>query len=242
MKWRTSISTHKNGEFYVRGIKLNELISRRSFSEAVYLILKGKLPSKKEAAMIDAILVGAIEHGVEAPSTFVARSVASTGNQFNAALAAGVLAIGEWHGGAIEKAARIFQSSTSAKEIVKNVILHHERLAGYGHKIYKDKDPRTVVLFKKAKELRLVGKYIKKAEAIERELKKQSGKMLPLNIDGAIAAIISDLGFDWRLGKAFFILGRLPGLIAHVEEEIINEKPYRRIDDEDVEYIGQRIK
>ena len=52
---------------------------------------------------------------------------------------------------------------------------------------------------------------------------------------------ISELGFDWRLGKSFFVLGRLPGIMAHVQEEITNEKPYRRIDDEDVEYTGHDL-
>lgn len=65
---------------------------------------------------------------------------------------------------------------------------------------------------------------------------------MPLNIDGAIATLISELGLDARLGKAIFALGRLPGIIAHVYEETVNEKPYRRIDEKDVRYIGKKHK
>ncbi len=79
---------------------------------------------------------------------------------------------------------------------------------------------------------------VSRAREIESELFHQTGKVLPLNVDGAVAAIMSELGFDWRLGKSFFILGRLPGIIAHIEEESKNETPYRRLDSEDVEYVG----
>lgn len=237
-KWRTKISQHKEGKLYVRGQSLKELIQKNTFTEVIFLLLKGEMPSEKEAKMLDAILVASAEHGVEAPSAFVPRVIASVGNPINAALAAGILSIGEWHGGAVEKCAQLLQSEKSAQEIVADAIKNQEKLAGYGHKIYKDKDPRTEAIFNKAKELGLSQKYIDKAIAVGGEFEKQSGKKLPINIDGAIAAIISELGFDWRLGKAIFVLGRLPGMIAHAHEEIVNEKPYRRLEEEDVEYIG----
>ncbi|MDP2650627.1 MAG: citrate/2-methylcitrate synthase, partial [bacterium] len=188
--------------------------------------------------MLDAILVASAEHGVEAPSTFVARTAASTGNPINSDLAAGILTVGEWHGGAVEKCAQMLQSEKSAEEIVADAIKNKEKLAGYGHKVYKDEDPRTTAIFAKAKELGLSQTNIQKAVAIGQEFEKQSGKKLPINIDGAIAAIISELGLDWRLGKAIFVLGRLPGMIAHAHEEIVNEKPYRRLEEGDVEYTG----
>ncbi len=242
MKWRTAISTHKNGELYIRGESLTKLIDKHSFTEAIFLVLKGTLPSKSEKEMLDAILVAPIEHGVEAPSAFVARTVVSTGNPMNTALAAGLLATGDWHGGAIEQAARMLQSSKMSAQIVSETLTKRERLSGYGHKIYKEIDPRATAIFAKAKKLKFYGKYVSRALAIQKELEKQSGKKLALNIDGAIAAIISELGFDWRLGKAFFALGRLPGIIAHAHEEMVNEKPYRRFEEGDVEYIGKPVK
>ncbi len=237
-KWKTRISKHKDGKFYVRGVSLEELIQKHTFTEVIFLLLKGNLPNEKEAKMLDAILVATAEHGVQAPSTFVTRAAASTGNPINSALAAGILTVGEWHGGAVEKAAEMFQSEKSAEEIVADAIKNKEKLAGYGHKVYKDEDPRTAAIFAKAKELGLPQKYIDKALAIQHEFEKQSGKKLPVNIDGAIAAVISELGFDWRLGRAVFALGRLPGMIAHAHEEIVNEKPYRRLEEDDVEYVG----
>lgn len=255
MKWRTAISTHKNlpsgqnlsgstsknGELYVKGKGLSSLIEERSFTEVIFLLLKGNLPNKKETAILDAILVAMCEHGIAAPSTFVARTAISTGNPFNSALAAGILAIGDWHGGAIEKCAYYLQSGKSAKTIVENVLKDSGRMSGYGHKIYKDIDPRTQIIIKKAKKLEFYGKYFILALEIENELHSQTEKKLPFNIDGAVAAVMLELGVDWRLGKALFALGRLPGLIAHTYEELTREKPYRRLEESDIEYNGPEI-
>ena len=59
-----------------------------------------------------------------------------------------------------------------------------------------------------------------------------------INVDGAIAGVVSDMGFDYRLGKGFFIIGRVVGLVAHIFEEIVREKPFRRIAEEEIEYDG----
>lgn len=241
MKWRTSISVHKEGALYVRGKKLTELIDKFSFSQATFFLLKGKMPTKKEDELFGAMLVAMIEHGIAAPSTFVARTAISTGNTFNSALAAGILAIGEHHGGAIERCAYYLQLDKSADILVDDVCKQGERMPGYGHKVYKDKDPRTQILFEKAKRLGFHGKYVTLALEIEKELEKKTRKHLPLNIDGAVAALMSELGFDWRLGKAFFALGRIPGLIAHTHEELVREKPYRRLEENDIEYDGPKI-
>jgi citryl-CoA lyase len=82
------------------------------------------------------------------------------------------------------------------------------------------------------------GRIIELAVAIQDELEHTSGRDLPLNVDGAIAAVISEMGFDWRLGKGFFIISRVPGLIAHVYEEWTRERPMRRLGPPPFEYDG----
>lgn len=241
MKWITKISTHKKGRLYVHGKQLTKLIGALSFSEVIFFVIKSRLPKPNESKLLDAILVSCIEHGVEVPSAYVPRVIISTGNHINAALAGGLLAIGDFHGGAIEKAAYYLQNNKSAKEIVAESLLKKERIAGLGHKIYKNTDPRSEALFKIAKKLKLSGKFIEKAQNITKEFEKESGKKLVLNIDMAIAACISELGFDYKLGKAIFCLGRLPGMIAHTYEEAVEKKPYRRFEESDVEYRGPKI-
>src|SRR3989344_7885821 len=99
MKWRTGISRYKDGKLYVRGLSLEELIGKHTFTEVIFLLLKGGLPNEKEAKMLDAILVASAEHGIHAPSAFVTRAAASTGNPINSALAAGIFTLGGGGGG-----------------------------------------------------------------------------------------------------------------------------------------------
>jgi citrate synthase len=77
--------------------------------------------------------------------------------------------------------------------------------------------------------------------AIERALaarQEQYGRLLPANVDGAIAAISADLGFSYELGNAIFLVSRLPGLIAHAHEERMRHHPMRQIDPKDHDYDG----
>ena len=219
-----------------------DLIGAMSFTEAAFFVLKGKKPTKEQTAMLDAVLVSAINHGLEAPSAFIPRIVASTGNSVTTALASGVLSIGDHHGGAVEEAMRVFYSNKSAKEIVAEMTVKQARMPGFGHKIYKDADPRVSAMFKHLESLNIKSKFMDIANDIQAELKKQAGKNLPLNIDGAMAAVLCELRLDPIQGKAFFALARFPSMMANIEEELKNEKPYRRLDESDIEYIGPEIK
>jgi citryl-CoA lyase len=153
-----------------------------------------------------------------------------------------MLAIGDYHGGAIEGAMELFMRTGEPKEVVAAALSKKERLPGYGHKVYKESDPRSAALFVRAAQAKFDDSMIKKALLIEKELANQSGKTLPLNVDAAIAAILVTMGFSPKLGKAFFALGRMPGMMAHIIEELENEKPFRRFEEGDVEYSGSVTK
>lgn len=225
----SSISSNKNGRHTIRGHDLITLMQKRSVVDMIFLLWRGDFPSPREKQLLEAMLVASVEHGVEAPSLFIPRVVASTGNSMNAALAASTLAMGTKHGGAIEGAAQLLISDLSAADLVTAALNHKRRLSGYGHKIYKDHDPRSAALAAKARSLKFYGPYFKKAYTIEKELAKAKGSKLPLNVDGAIAAGLLELDFDPRLGQAFFIIPRLIGAAAHVLEEISQGKSYHRL-------------
>lgn len=245
-KFETTISTHdENGNPIIRGYDLIDLTNKVSFTESIFLVLKGELPNEKEAKLLNSLLVSSIEHGVEAPSTTIARLTASNGVPSSTAIAAGVASIGDSHGGAAEALAKILQENAddpkAAKLLVNKYKTEGKRIPGYGHKIYKDKDPRTEMLIKIANETGFGNKYVKLALEIENELTEAyaaKDTKVPLNIDGAIAALMSELGFDWRFGKSLFIISRVVGIAAHVHEEQTTGKPVRRISEEDVNYTG----
>lgn len=231
MKFKTKISKTEGTLHSIRGINLLELIEKHSFADVVFLLLRGNLPDGKEATLLEAMLVASVENGLEAPSLFVPRVVAASGNDMHVALASGMLAIGSKHGGAGEQAAMLLASDRTAADIVEQ-----ERIIpGFGHKIYKEEDPRALALFEKAKTLGFPCVYFKKAYEIEASLAAKKGKKLPLNIDGAIAAVMLELGFDPRLGKAFFLIARIVAMAAHVKEEMEQENSYYRLDETEVQ-------
>lgn len=241
MKWNTAISAKKDGALFIRGHALSSLMEERTFTEVAFLLLGGRLPSEPEQTLFNMMLVACVEHGVEAPSGFAPRVSISVGNPMNAAMAAGLLAIGDWHGGAAEELARLLQTGNSAEEIVAETMAAGKRLPGFGHKIYKDSDPRAEALMQKVEHLGLATSYAKKVRELEHALEAKSNSRLPLNIDGALAACMCELGLDWRLGKALFGFARMPGMMAHALEETTREKPYRRLDEGDVSYDGPAI-
>jgi citryl-CoA lyase len=244
-EWKSAITDIAPGKIRVRGYDITQIMDKLSFAETVFLILKGELPSKSEAEMMRAILVSSIDHGCSPPSVLGARNVISGGNSLNAAVAGGVLVIGDTHGGAIENAARIMQQwakkdgevKALARELVAYLQQKKMRMPGFGHRLHHV-DPRTVKLFEIARKYNFSGRHIELCRAIESALEESLGKRLPINVDGAIAAVISDMGFDWRLGKGFFIISRVPGLIAHAYEEMTREKPMRQLGNNNFSYDG----
>ena len=249
MKWTTKITKVEPNHLVTKGYRQEDLIGNIPFPHVVYLLLKGELPSKEHGKMIDAILTACIDHGVTPPTAMASRVVASGGVPLPTAVAAGVLSIGDAHGGAIEKGAKFLQEGIfrmkeegktpedMAKILVKESREQGKRILGFGHRVHTS-DPRTKRLFSLAEELRINGNNIALSRAIEVELEKSTGRKLPINVDGAIAAIISDMGFDWRLGKGFFLLGRVAGLTAQVYEEQTEQKPMRKMFDVDCDYDG----
>ena len=249
LHWKTGVTKIEPNKITVRGYKLDELMGKVSYAQMVYLLLKGGLPSENVGKMIEAILVSSVDHGTTPPSALSAITVASTGAPLNAAVAAGILAISKFHGGTIEECMRILEKGVenqeieniSGKEAAQKVINEYKvikkRLSGFGHRLHTN-DPRTKKLFQLAEELEVAGKYTEMAKDFETELEKSSGKKLPINVDGAIAALLCEMDFDPFLANAFFMIARLPGLVAHIHEEKIRYKPMRRIHPTDVEYDG----
>ncbi|MBI2327863.1 citryl-CoA lyase [Candidatus Curtissbacteria bacterium] len=241
--YRTAITTHIDGKPYVYGYDLTKLAGEASFAKSIYLIVKGEMPDKNAEAMFEAILTIAIDHGVEPASVVAARNIYSGGSPVQAAVAGGILAFGEYHGGAIEGAMETFKTycppaGLGVKKLVEDFSKAGKRVLGFGHRIY-EVDPRTQRLIELARKYGFYGKYVKFTKEVEEELAK-GGKKLPLNIDGIIAVLLLEMDFNPKVGKGIFIIARVPGLVAHVVEEALREKPVRRLSEEDVEYDGPR--
>lgn len=254
-KLKTSITEVKPNKISTRGYLQEDLISNLSFAEMVFLILNGEMPSKKEAKIFNHILVSFSDHGVTPPSTQAARLIASSGSSMNNAVAGGLLSFGKNHAGAIEKSMGLLQDAINslnlsesdpddenkriarlAIDIVNDFEKKSKRIPGFGHR-YHDKDPRAVRLLDLAILEGSIGPHTKLALVIENILAEKKG--ICLNVDGANAGLLSDLGFDSKLGLGIFMIGRLPGLVAHSFEEMKEEEEFRRFCDlENISYDG----
>jgi succinyl-CoA synthetase alpha subunit len=238
--WNTAITRVQPNKVAVRGYDIAELMGRVSFGTAVYLILTGELPSPAVSRLMDAILVSSIDHGATPPSALAARTVASTGASLSASVAAGIISINRHHGGAIQDCARQLKAiaeratreSISLDEAATRTLAAMretgERMPGFGHRVHT-KDPRTARLFELAREAGVDGMRMQAARAVEKAF-ADAKKSLPINVDGAIGAILADLGMDPAAFNGIFMIARTPGLVAHVIEEHDREKPMRHID------------
>ena len=246
--WHSAITRIEPNKVAVRGYDIADLMGRVSFGAAVYLILTGDLPSTALARLMDAILVSSIDHGATPPSALAARTVASTGATLSASVAAGIMSINRHHGGAIEDCARQLKAiadraareSISLEEAAMRTLAEMreagERMSGFGHRLHT-KDPRTARLFELAREAGVDGAHMQAARAVEKAF-ANAKKSLPINVDGAIGAILADLGMTPAAFNGIFMIARTPGLIAHVIEEQRRERPMRRIDPVNHGYDG----
>jgi citrate synthase len=232
-EWETEIAS-SGEDAVIRGESLEDVMDM-DFSEAIWLLLKGAKPSEEESEIFRTVLSSSIDHGVGNPSSVSARTVQSGGNDMNTSVAAGILALGDSHGGAIDEAMEILQSEKTAEEIVQECLENGKKIPGLGHKVYEDEDPRTAKMFEKAEEQGVSGKHIQKMKEIQKVFSKKKISLV-INVDGGIAAVMSDLDWEPELGKGFFIIARTPGLVAHVREEM-DEENFRR---QDGEYVGEK--
>ena len=236
--WRTAITTYDKTNIWVRGYDVGSLMQRATFAETIFLLHQGRMPSKEEGKLLDAILISSADHGPGSPSAATAR-LACSGNRssLSSAIAAGVLAIGDEHGGAglacMEMIAaavtRAKAEGLSMEEIARRVAeetrARKGRLPGLGHRQHSE-DPRKDVLFGMARQFGLAGDGVAFMTALQ-DVVAQTIKPLPVNIDGVLAAVLYDLNFAPEFGRLCFIIGRVAGLSAEVSEELAREKAMR---------------
>lgn len=231
--WRTSIIDIAPGSINVRGYPIQNLIGEVSFSQMIWLMLRGDLPTVAQAALLEAALVAAVDHGPQAPSIAIARMSVTCGVGINNAMASGVNALGDVHGGAGQQAMQLYADIASAMESGLSVndaagreiaerLEKREHIPGFGHRFHHI-DPRATRLLQlvdaAASRKEVSGTYADIGRACERVLEQRTGRQLPMNIDGATAVIYSELGFGSEQGRGLFILSRSVGILAHAYEE-----------------------
>jgi citrate synthase len=243
--WRTSVSdVVSSSEMLIRGYPIEELIGNLTYTEALFLTMKGRLPSEIETRMLDGALCSIIEYAI-GPAPYAARVVVSANPSINAGMAAGVLAQGIYavspqHSGEFIQEARQRLADKSledaAREVVAEMAARKQRIPGVGHPTAGHEDVRARRLRELAHEYGFWAEHSQLYQAIVDEFNRTTGRSLVMNVDGALAAVLSDMGFHPLEMAAIAALSMMPGVIANTVEEIRSGVRIRQI--EGMEYTG----
>ena len=234
--WSTAIIDMEPGRIAFRGHPIEGLIGTVSFPQMIWLMTRGEVPSAAEAALLEAAMVAAVDHGPQAPSIATARMAVTCGLGLNGAMASAVNMLDDVHGGAGEQAVELLgwvvasmAAGTDAADAAGAAIdrWQTERGAfvpGFGHRFHKPADPRAprlLALVDAAATAGTVsGRFAAAGRALQAALDTRKGKPVPMNIDGATAVIFAELGFPPPLDRGLFCVARSVGIMAHAWEQM----------------------
>ena len=227
-KLKSGLGKSTTDKIFVRGYDLTEeLIGKVSLGDVAFLELKDRLPTPQESVMFNAVLVTLVEHGLT-PSTIAARlTYFGAPEALQAAVAAGLLGMGDRFGGSIEQAAKTLQEAPSTGDldlVARQIVDSHKAakhiIPGLGHPVHKPADPRTTRLFALAEENGFAGRHVRLMGLIAQHATEAYGRELPVNATGAIAAIASEMEISWRICRGLAVMARAIGLVAHLQEEM----------------------
>jgi citrate synthase len=237
--WRSAITEVRADALHTHGIDQRTMIREFGFEETVFFVIQGRRPTAVERTMLRAVLVSTHSHGITGQSAIAVIAAADCPSDFLHALVAGFsVGAGNVHLGAtaatMEVLARLAPlSETELEREVSERLARRERLIGFGHRFHAD-DPRARTILELADEQGFGGRHLTVARRIEAMLRAHRG--VALNIAGANAAILLDLGFDPRIGQLFIVLGRSAMFAAVYLERLAQERgPFPRIEVADVE-------
>jgi citrate synthase len=236
---RSNIAWSEIDRITVKGHDLcKDILGKLTLGDVAFMMLTDRLPSARESAVFNAIAVTLVEHGLT-PSALAARlTYTGAPEAMQAAVAAGLCGLGSVFVGSMETAARVLQEALPdpkadadlerlAKEAVARLRQRGELVPGIGHTLHKPVDPRAPRLFEIAAEHGYAGAYVELMQLIAREAQAASGKLLPVNATGAIAAIASELGLPWRIIRGIGVFARSIGLVGHILEEMKDPMAYQ---------------
>jgi citrate synthase len=198
-------------------------------------MIQGVAPSFEEARALDAYLVTISDHGLNA-STFVSRCVASTRAGLGSAVIAALSALkGPLHGGAPGPVLDMLDgigAADRAETWIRSALDRGERLMGFGHRVYRTRDPRADVLKRVVHTLPASSGRLALAQAIEgrilqRLAAEKPDRKLDTNVEYYTAILLEALGAPRGLFTCLFACGRVTGWIAHAREQLSTNRLVR---------------
>lgn len=238
--WATDIINMSPGKIRYHGYAIQDLIGNLSFSQIIWLMLRGEIPSAEKSTLLDAVLVAAVDHGPQAPSIAIAKMAATCGVGINNAMASALNVLGDVHGGAGEQALELYTAiaeqinagtdlATASENCLHDLFNSGKKyVPGFGHRFHPidPRAPRLLALADEAAQGQVInGQFADIARMVETKIEAIKGKKIPMNIDGATAVIYAELGFSGMEARGLFCLSRSVGILSHAVEQ--SAKPER---------------
>lgn len=224
----TKIAHHTTEAIYIRGANLvDDLIGKLTFTEMMYFQLLGARPTPAQTKILDAVLVTLMEHGLT-PSVIATRMIYdSCPEAVQAAVAAGLLAVGSTFVGTMEGCAKNLEEILAAPEgeagraraIARRFREAKQPIPGFGHPHHKPDDPRSPKLLAIADEAGVPGRHIRALRLLATEVDAAWGRHLTINATGAIAALLGEIGVPQEVMRGIAVISRAAGLVGHIREE-----------------------
>lgn len=228
----SAISTSTADVITVRGLDLcADLIGKIDFTDYFYFLVMGQMPNENQRFFLNAVLVAIAEHGL-VPSVQAARmTLAAAPEAWQGAVSAGLLGCGSVVLGSSEVAGKFLAAilerqrqdgldiDTAARQTIEEAVAEKRKIPGIGHSHHATGDPRANLLLKLADERGVSGAYIAALRALSKQAQAVLKRDLPVNVSGAIPAVMLDTGFPLSALKGVPLLARTASLIGHLYEE-----------------------
>ena len=228
----TAIATSDADSITIRGHDLcSELIGKIDFTDYFWLLTLGEKPTELQRDVTNACLVAIAEHGL-VPSVQAARMTLAAGpDAWQGAMSAGLLGMGSVVAGSSEQAGRyiveVLEASReagsdldkAARASLEDLKSRKQKVPGLGHPQHSSGDPRANVLLEFADKRGVSGDHIASLRAIAKHAPEIMSRPLPINVSGAIPALMLDAGWPMQAMKGIPLLARTAGLVAHLFEE-----------------------
>lgn len=230
--WKTEIIDVADGSIRYRGYPIEQLIGSVSFPQVIWLLVRGEIPGEEQAKLLEAAMVASVNAGPMSPSCAISSMAITCGVGLNNAVASGINALGDTHGGAGQQVMEIFEAiradmgdgdaAPAVERYLDGFFAQGGKfLPGFGHRFHSE-DPRATRLLDLVAEAQargaVEGTSREIALSLEASLTRRKGRKIPINVDGAFAAVLAELGFAPPLGRGVFVLARAVGLMAHAWE------------------------
>ena len=206
-------------------------------AENFLYMLNGEVPSEEEARGLETYLNVVSDHGFNA-STFVARAIVSTNSDIISGIAGAIGSLkGDKHGGAPGPALDMIHEIGEVENVrtyVEKKLANKEVIMGFGHRVYKVRDPRAYVLSEAAERLYVGEKrlFYDKVIAMEQEILKtleelKPGRKIMTNVEFFTALVLQGVGLRTDIFSSMFAMGRIAGWVSHIVEQYSDNRLIR---------------